>query len=263
MCYWVGTRKVRAIIEERIRGGTFDEIDQLFYESFLGGNKKLEYQEHYVAIGKAKPVISVLASNKGKWEFKNMQWTLPYSYTDKSGRVIRRELLNSTCERVFQQHKDIIFTRRCIVPIDGYFEYHHFNKQTYPYYIYHAHGGIFYAGGIWNEVADEETGEIKECFSIITTKPNPFVGAIHNNPEAPNGPRMLALIQRESALEYLADENDIKKISGFFTPLHEKLIKAHTVLRFQKKDNIPFQNTPKVLEYYEYPELVYQNRTLF
>ncbi len=255
MCYWVGTRKVRAIIGERLRGGTFDEIDQLFYETFLGEQKKLEYQEYYVAIGKAKPVLSVLTSEKGKKEFKNMQWTLPYTYMDKTGKTIKRELLNSTCERAFYQHKDIIFTRRCIVPIDGYFEYHHFNKQTYPFYIYPADGGIFYAAGIWNELADEETGEIQRFFSIITTRGNPLVTSIHNNPDAPNGPRMLALVQRESALDYLADGNDIRKISSYLVPLDEKLMKAHTVLRFQKKDNILFQNTPKVLEYVEYPEL--------
>lgn len=262
MCYWVGTKKVRAIMEQRKKDGTFDELDQLFYDTFIA-DKKLEFQEHYVAIGKAKPTLSVLTKDKNNLQFKNMQWTLPLSYTDKSGKTITRELQNSTCERVFLQHKDIVFKQRCIVPIDGYFEYHHFNKNTYPYYIYPADDGIFYAGGIWNITVDQFTGEIKETFSIITTNPNPFVGRIHNNPDAPNGPRMLVLIQREKALEYLEDTKDIKKLSSFFVPMNENHMKAHTVLRFQKKEFLEYQNTPKVLEYCEYPELAYKDQTLF
>lgn len=262
MCYWVGTKKVRSVIEQRIKDGTFDELDQLFYDTFVK-EKKLEFQEHYVAIGKGKPILSALTKDKGNLQFKNMQWTLPYSYTDKTGKTITRELQNSTCERVFQQHKDIIFTKRCIVPIDGYFEYHHFNKATYPYYIYPADGGIFYAGGIWNTAVDQTTGEIQEQFSIITTNPNALTGRIHNNPDAPNGPRMLVLIQREKALEYLEDTKDIQKLSSFFIPFNENQMKAHTVVRFQKKEFLEHQTSPKVLEYCEYPELVYKDQTLF
>ncbi|MDP4210455.1 MAG: SOS response-associated peptidase family protein [Bacteroidota bacterium] len=256
MCYWVGTKKVRQEILRRFNEGPQDEIAQLFYEVFIANNQ-LEFKEHYVAIGKGKPTLTTLIKEEGNLQFRNMQWTLPYSYVDsKTGQTITRELQNSTCERVFFQHKDQIFSKRCLIPIDGYFEYYHFKGDTYPYYIYPRQGGIFYAGGIWEQNLNHDTGEVAETFSIITTPPNPLVAKIHNNPKAPNGPRMLLLIEPENALTYLNENLKTNDIKSLFLPYSEQNMQAHTVLRFQRKENLQFLNTPIVLEYCEYPELV-------
>ena len=158
MCYWTSTKKVREQIESQIKSGKQDEFAQLFYEAFIANNSQ-DFKEQYVAIGKGKPTLTILANDNGNKKFKNVRWTLPYSYVDKNGKTVTRELLNSTCERVFFQHKDIIFDKRCIVPINGYFEYYHLNGETYPHYIFPKEG-IFYAGGIWKEIVNEKTGEI-------------------------------------------------------------------------------------------------------
>jgi len=206
MCYWVGTKKVREEMEKRVKAGPQDEIATLFYEAFIA-KSDLEFKEHYVAIGKGKPELTALIKDEGKLQFRNMQWTLLYSYFDKkTNATVTRELLNSTCERVFFQHKDLIYNQRCIVPIDGYFEYYHFNGETYPHYIYPAKNGVFYAGGIHERRLNQETGEVSDTVSIITTPPNPMVAKIHNNPKAPNGSRMLLLIEQEKALDYLNEK---------------------------------------------------------
>ena len=255
MCYWVGTKKVRKEMEKRFKAGSQDEIAQLFYESFIANNS-MEFKEYYVAIGKGKPTLTALIKETGKLQFKNMQWTLPYSYHDaKTDSTITRELLNSTCEKVFYQHKELIFTHRCIVPIDGYFEYYHFNGEIFPYFIYPAGGGLFYAGGIWERKLDRETGEVAESFSIITTPPNPLTAKIHNNPKATSGSRMLLLLQQDTALDYLNEKLSTSDIKKFFNPFEEKAMKAHTVVRFQRKEFAQYINSPKVRENCEYPEL--------
>jgi putative SOS response-associated peptidase YedK len=256
MCYWVGTRKVREEIEKKFNAGSKDEIINLFHQTIVA-NKELEFKEHYVAIGKGKPTLTALVKDNGKLQFQNMQWTLPYSYFDKkTNKTVTRELQNSTCERVFFQHKEQIFKQRCIVPIDGYFEYYHFNKETYPYYLQPKSDGLFYAGGIWDKKVNEKSGEVIESFSIITTPPNTLTGKIHNNPDAPNGSRMLLLIKHEEALNYLNENLNIEDIKKFFNPYDANEMQAHTVLRFQRKENLEFFNTPKITEYCEYPELV-------
>lgn len=256
MCYWVGTKKVREEMIRRYKEGPQDEIAQLFYETFIVNNN-MDYKEQYVAIGKGKPVLTTLIKESGKMQFRNMQWTLPYSYQDsKTNSIVKRELLNSTCERLFFQHKELIFKQRCIVPIDGYFEYYHLNGETYPYYIYPKEGGLFYAGGIWGRKVDEGTGEIWESFSIITTSPNPMVARIHNNPKAPNGSRMLLLVPEDKTKSYLDENLQTKEIKEFFTPFDADKMNAHPVIRFQRKEFAQFVNTPKVLERCEYPELV-------
>jgi putative SOS response-associated peptidase YedK len=245
-------------MKRRYNAGPQDEIAQLFYKAFIEplepGN---EFKEHYVAVGKGKPTLTGLINENGNLKFQNMRWTLPYSYFDKkTNSTITRELQNSMSERVFFQHKDQIFTKRCIIIIDGYFEYYHLNKETYPYYLYPANGGVFYAAGIWDASVDEKTGEITDSFSIMTTIPNELTAKIHNNPQAPNGPRMLVLIKPEEALNYLDSSLKTDQIKQFFKPYNQNEMKAHTVLRFQRKENAQFLNTPSITELYEYPELV-------
>ncbi len=255
MCYWTSTKKVVEIIKKRKASGEWDDIDQAFYNTFIVRADK-EFKEHYISIGKAKPTMTVLKKDHENLDFENMQWTLPYSYQDKTGKEVTRELQNSTCERVFFQHKDQIYTKRCLVPLDGYIEYHHFNGETYPHYIYPKdENDYFLAAGIFDYRIDKKTGQEKGMFSIITTTPNEFVGKIHNNPEAPNGPRMLLLVPRESSMEYLDESLDQKQIKSFFKPYDQEKMKAHTILRFQRKEFAQFFNTPKVLEYCQYSEL--------
>lgn len=255
MCYWIGTKKVREAMEQRSKNQYPSEFNQQVNEALVA--KKDEFMEYYVAIGKGKPQITALVKENEKLKLQNMQWTLPYSYYDKkTSKVVTRELLNSTCERVFYQHKDIIFNHRCLIPIDGYFEYYHFKKETYPFFIQPKNGDFFYAGGIWNQKVNEQTGEISESFSIITTPPNPLVEKIHNNPDAPNGSRMLLLIKEDEALNYLNENLTTEEIKQFFEPYDEKEMTAHSVLRFQRKENSQFLNSSKVQEYFKYPELV-------
>lgn len=253
MCYWVGTKKVREEMKKRFESGPQDEIAQLFYESFIVGNQ--EFKENYVNVGKGKPTLTTLIKDNGELEFQNAQWTLPYSYFDnKTQTSITRELINSTCERVFFQHKDIIYSKRCLVPIDGYFEFYHHGSETYPYYIYSSKS-LFYAGGIWNKEINN-LGESINTLSIITTPPNAMVAKIHNNPKAPNGSRMLLLIPENKTLDYLNEKLTKSEIEKFFQPYPQADMQAHPVMRFLKKENYQYLNSEKVLEEFNYPELV-------
>jgi putative SOS response-associated peptidase YedK len=256
MCYWVGNMRVREIIKKRMESREWDRIDQAFIETYFAGTDK-EFKEHFIAIGKGKPKLTNLHKKDGQLTFQTMQWTLPYTYIGKDGKPFTRELQNSTCEKVFFQHKDQIYTKRMLLPIDGYVEYHHFGGETYPHYIYPKdENEYFLAGGIYDYGIDKITGEEIGMFSIITTPPNPFVAHIHNNPKAENGPRMLLLVPKERAIEYLDETLDQKQIKSFFQPYDQEKMTAHTILRFQRKENIGYFNTPKVLEPCEYPELV-------
>jgi Uncharacterized conserved protein len=250
----VGTKRVRAQIETQYKEGKLDEYGKLFYEAFIAKNEST-FQEHFVAIGKSKPTLSILTQGGGKFQFKNVRWTLPYTTKDKNGQEVTYDLLNSTCEKVFYMHQDLIYDKRCIVALDGYYEYYHLNKETYPYYIYPGQG-VFYAGGIWKPVLDEKTGEITDCLSIITTPPNPMVRKIHNNPKAPNGSRMLLFVPPERVIEYLDPSLKQNQIKTFFQPYPEQGMQAHPVVRFQRKEFYQYANSPKVQQQYVYPELV-------
>ncbi len=257
MCYWVGSKKVRDELHRRSQEDPEDEIAQLYYDTFIApAIAGIEPREYYVAIGQGHPELTVLLIENNQLKFRNIEWGLNWSYTNREGKTIERVLLNSTCEKVFWQHRDIIYQKRCIIPIDGYFEFYHFRGDKYPFFIYPKDGGLFYAGGIWSSRVNRDTGELSGTLSIITTPPNPVTRKLHNNPKAPSGPRMLLLIERDQVMDYLNPGLKNNEIGSFFKPIAEDKMLYHPVVKFLKKENIEYLSSPKVQEPFHYPELV-------
>lgn len=262
MCYWVGTKKIREVLLKQLGKNPQDEIAQLFYKTFIDPSKPenvMKLMEHPVAIGKAKPILTTLLKDEGELRFRNQEWTLNWKYWDSKIRQEKpgRPLLNSRCENVFWQHKDLIYTKRCIIPVDGYWEFFHLKGKTYPYFIYPKHGGLFYLGGIWNEYVDNLTGEISESFSIITTPPNSVTAKLHNNSKAHDGARMLLILEEENLHSYLDESLSKSEItSQFLKTFAADKMKYHPTERFLKKEFIQCANYEKVQEPFNYPELV-------
>lgn len=259
MCYWVGTKKVREAMKRQFQENPEDEIAQLYYESFIANEKNSEttMQEHWVAIGKAEPQLTCAIMDSGKLKLQNLKWTLNWAYNDtKTGELKQgRPLLNSTCEKVFWQHKDLIYSKRCIIPVDGYFEFYHFKGKTYPHFIFPKDKTMFYLGGIWNSMVNTKTGEITDSFSIITTPPNEITRKLHNNPDAPNGPRMLLIIEKEKAAGFLDPKLPTSQIKEFLVPYDHTKILYHPTIPFLRKEFVEQAKTEKVQEPYYYPEL--------
>ncbi len=257
MCYWVGTKKVREEMLRRLQQQPDDEIAQLFYKTFVG-QSTAEFKEHYVAIAKANPELSVMvADEKKNIHFRTMTWGLPWSYQDKkTGKSYSRIMINSTCEKVFFVHKDIIFKKRCVIPLDGYYEFFHFGSDVYPHFMFPVEG-LFYAAGVWEEVADTETGEIREVFSIITTPPNELAQKLHNNPKAPNGPRMLMILPHDKIAHYLNPSIGKDDLKELFHPYPESKMDAYPTPRFLRKEFAGKINTEEVRKRIDYPELFF------
>lgn len=257
MCYWVGTKKVREEMLRRLQQDPEDEIAQLFYKTFVG-KAEMPFPEHYVAIGKTLPQLSVLQSANGEgMQYRNMQWGLPWSYTHpKTGKTTHRVLINSTCEKAFFVHRKVIYSRRCVVPLDGYYEFFHFSGEVYPHFIYPVEG-LFFAAGVWDEQVDQETGELMACLSLLTTQPNALAQKLHNNPKAPNGPRMLLLLPQDKITDYLDATTPKEDLQKLFAPYPDKFMNAYPVARFLRKEYADRLNTAQVRQKIDYPELAF------
>lgn len=254
MCYWVGTKKVREEMLRRLEKNPEDEIAQLYYKIFFA-EKSLDFKDRYVAIGKANPELSVMVKKENKMDFLNMTWGLPWSYTQKNtGKTTHRTLINSTSEKAFFIHRDIIFRQRCVIPLDGYYEFFHYSGEIYPHFLYQP-GKLLYAGGVWDGIVDKETGEIKHCFSILTTPPNDLASKIHNNPKAPNGSRMLLLLPEETIDSYLDHSTGRDALKDLMQPYADEVLDAYPVPRFLRKEFSGKLNTEEVRKKVDYPEL--------
>jgi putative SOS response-associated peptidase YedK len=72
--------------------------------------------------------------------------------------------------------------RRCIVPVDGFFEWKAIKgqKAKQPYAIAMKDGSPFGLGGLWENWKDPRSGEWIRTFAIITTAANELVAEIHD-----------------------------------------------------------------------------------
>jgi putative SOS response-associated peptidase YedK len=76
--------------------------------------------------------------------------------------------------------------RRCLVPVDGFYEWRKSDlpgvkkpAPKQPYFITHAGGDVFAFAGLWEHWQGPGGEEIESC-TILTTTPNKLMEAIHD-----------------------------------------------------------------------------------
>ncbi len=172
--------------------------------------------------------------------------------------------LNARSESIFEtaSFKDSAKNKRCIIYIDGFFEHYHYQKNTYPYYIYRKDKKAMALAGLWNEFLDESNGEIIHSFSIVTTKANDLMKKIHNNPKLSEARMPLILPQEfeNKWLKMVDNELDVIQLIELISKHPNNELKAHTVNNL--KGNKSYGNTEKVIEKVQYEALINKNYTL-
>jgi len=109
--------------------------------------------------------------------------------------------INATAERVASapMFRAAYAKRRCIVPVDNFFEWKAVKGQLakQPYAIAMKNGDPFAIGAIWETWKHPASGELARTFCIITTTANELLAEIHN--------RMPAIIPRPAYTRWLAN----------------------------------------------------------
>ena len=111
-----------------------------------------------------------------------IKWGLiPYSCSDPRGG---RKPINAKAESVSRlpTFRDAYARRRCIVPIDGFFEWRAIRgaRAKQPYAIAMKDGSPFGLAGLWENWRNPNTGEWERSFAIITVPSNALVRQIHH-----------------------------------------------------------------------------------
>jgi putative SOS response-associated peptidase YedK len=87
--------------------------------------------------------------------------------------------------------------RRCLVPVDNFYEWKKTTSDKQPYAIALAGGKLMALAGLW-ESWRSPAGERVRSFAIITTKPNELCSELHS--------RMPAILAPEAWPEWLGQE---------------------------------------------------------
>jgi putative SOS response-associated peptidase YedK len=138
----------------------------------------------------------------GEVSLDPLRWGLiPYWCQDPQGG---RKPINAKCETVerLPMFRDAYRRRRCILPVDGFYEWKAIKgqKAKQPYAIAMKDGKPFGIGGLWENWKDPTSGEWVRTFVVITTDANELVAQIHN--------RMPLILAPSDYTRWLSDEPD-------------------------------------------------------
>lgn len=176
---------------------------------------------------------------------------------EKASKKIWNMTLNAKSETLFDKpaFKYAAINQRCLVYVDGFFEYHHSNSKSYPFFIENKTKTPFALAGIWSEWIHKESGALIKSFSVVTKKANSFMAGIHNNPKLEQ-PRMPMIISDNEENEWLENVNTPHLMSEFIkkTESDSQLnLTAHTVRKLRGKHYVG--NCEAVTEKFEYKRL--------
>ncbi len=129
--------------------------------------------------------------------------------------------LNAQSEKLFYHfiYRNSALTRRCLIPVTGFFEPHEHNKKKYPFHIKRKDDEAFALAGIYTLIGDLVT------FTILTKEASPLFAKIHNVKK-----RQPILIEQSYENEWLSDNlnnSDIKELINHHYP--EEELKAYAV----------------------------------
>lgn len=116
----------------------------------------------------------------GAYHKDRLIWGLiPYWTKDPGGG---RRSINAKSETVasLPSFRAAYAKRRCIVPVDNFFEWRKTTPPKQPYAIGMQDGSPFGLAAIWENWKHPETGEYVRTFCILTCPANALISAIHD-----------------------------------------------------------------------------------
>jgi putative SOS response-associated peptidase YedK len=120
-----------------------------------------------------------LDTKAGERSLDAMRWGLiPYWAKDIK---IGYSTINAMAETVETKpaFREAFRHRRCLVPVDNFYEWQKIGKERQPYAIALADRSIMALAGLW-ETWRSPAGDTVRSFTIITTEPNELCAPIHN-----------------------------------------------------------------------------------
>jgi putative SOS response-associated peptidase YedK len=93
------------------------------------------------------------------------------------------KMINARAETLTEKpaYRSLIGKHRCLIPADGFYEWTvGADRKKQPIHFHLPDYEMFAFAGLWTSRTDEETREILESCTIITTTPNDLVAPVHD-----------------------------------------------------------------------------------
>lgn len=234
MCFTVNVNIVREELEERYGADLIDHD---------------KYRPSYYYHAQSLPLLPVICSDDPA-SIRLMNWGLIPSWASDESEAedIRIKTFNARSETVDTKpaFREPFNSRRCLVPVRGFFEWQQVGGRKIPWYIRLRNEDVFSLAGIW-DTWQIQGGVTINTFSIVTTRANDLMTEIHNTKK-----RMPVILP--SSVEKLWLKRDLVKSSALplMEPVASEMLDAHTIsplITNIKAD----RNRPELIMPYNYP----------
>ncbi len=206
MCGRSSLTKTEKQIEERF-GSTFysDELER--YNPLPNYN---------VAPTHWHPIIT--SENPSK--IKISKWGLIPSWA--KDEKIGYNMINARMESLLEKNsfKKLIQNQRCIVPMDGFYEWKTLGKDKHPFRIFSKENELFSVAGL-HDLWYNTKGEKISTYTILTMEANDFMKDIHE--------RMPAILNIDGEKSWLDGTEDVKQCLELIEPYPSEKMECYPV----------------------------------
>lgn len=211
MCFTVNVNIVREELEERYGAELIDHD---------------KYRPSYYYHAYSLPLMPVVCSDDPV-SLRLFRWGLIPSWAEdeKEASEIMTKTFNARSETIETKpaFRESFISRRCLVPVRGFFEWQHIGGRKIPWYISLRDEDIFSLAGIWDSWK-MKGGISLNTFSVVTTRANELMSEIHNTKK-----RMPVILPAAAEKLWLKEVLDKTSAAALMEPVAQDMLKAHTV----------------------------------
>lgn len=208
MCYHVSRPSVRALKNEYKDGFHVDEASERF-GAYEHPNLPVTFT----------PVRD---------DFRAIEWPLiPHWAKDLAhARKLQASGYNARAETMFEKpmFRDAARNSRCIIWLDGFYEWQHVGKKRIQYFIHMPHKEPFPVGGLYSRWRNPADGELFHTCAIVMTEANGLLSEIHNTKK-----RMPLILSDETRGIWLSHALPRQAIEEICKPFPDGLLIAELV----------------------------------
>ena len=234
MCFTVNVNLIKEELENRY-GATLIDPDK--------------YRPSYYYHAFSLPSVPAICSGDTS-KIKLLKWGLIPEWTksQEQANIIRYKTFNARSESIATKpsFSSSFRSKRCIIPIKGFFEWQHLGNEKIPWYIYHTENEVLSLAGLYDDWIESNTGEVLSTFSIVTTEANDLMAVIHNS-----GKRMPVILNKSTENRWIDVSISTDEAISLIYPAPSEILKAHTISPLIN-DRSANRNTPEVIKPYNY-----------
>jgi putative SOS response-associated peptidase YedK len=183
------------------------------------------------------PVVLV---RDGEPTIELFRWGLVPRWAKSLEAASKYSLINARGEEIAERrsYAQPFKHRRCVVPLSGFFEWKREGARNRPFAIHHADRSILSVAGVWERWQPEGHLAPLDTFSIVTTRANTFMAAIHD--------RMPVILAGRDLEHWLdPDVHEPERLTPLLKPCPSEWLSAFEV---STAVNSPTNNRPEVIQ---------------